>query len=125
MGVFRKMTFVLIILLVSVILWVGASMYINYNSVDLKAEILGSENIYQFLSKGMLEEVEITVEDSQGLPVEDAAPDLLAPIEPYFNKAGFEKVIEKIEENLIVPPSEFHELQNDAVMKESNPLDLK
>jgi hypothetical protein len=123
MGVFRKMVYVLIILLVSTLLWVGASIYINYNSVELKADLLGSENIYQFLSKGMLDEVNIVIEDTDGLPVQDSAPDLLDPIEPYFNKIGFEKVLEKIEEKLIVPPSEFHDLRNDAVMKETSPLD--
>ncbi len=118
MGVLRKMVYVLVVVLISSILWVGTSIYLNYSTVSLKGELMRSKSIYEFLSKGMLEEVQITIEDEAGMPVEDIAPDFLEPIEPFFSRVGFDKVVERVKENLIVPPSEYHKLQNDAVMRE-------
>lgn len=112
----KKMIYVLVVALVSSVLWVGSVIYVNYTSIELRGEILGSENIYQFLSRGMLDEVKLTIqEDSKS---KEVAFDILEPIEPYFSKVGFEKVVEKIKENLIVAPEEFHQLQNDAVIRE-------
>ena len=118
MGVLRKMVLVLMVILISTVLWVGMVIYLNYNTVELRGELLGSENIYEFLSKGMLDEVKVSVEDDESLPVDDLPVDFLKPIEPYFSKTGFEKVVEKINRNLIILPDEFHQLQNEAVMKE-------
>lgn len=116
----KKMIYVLVVALISSILWVGSVIYISYTSVELRTEVLGSENIYQFLSRGMLDEVKLTVqEDSKS---KEVAFDVLEPIEPYFSKVGFEKVVEKIKENLIVAPEEFHRLQNDAVIREVESL---
>ncbi len=117
MGVLRKMVFVLGVLLVSSILWVGSIMYLNYSSTELRGEILGSENVYQFLSRGMLDEVQVTLEDDEKMPVEGLTVDLLEPIHSSFSTQTLEKIMEKVEDELIIHPDEFHELQNEAVMQ--------
>ncbi len=117
MGVLRKMLLVLVVILITSVLWVGSSIYLSYTQTELRGELLGSENIYEFLSKGMLDEVKITVEDDKRLLVGELSVDLLEPIDPYFSKMAFEKIVEKIETELIVPPVEFHQLQNEAIMK--------
>lgn len=118
MGVLRKIVFALGVMLVSVVLWVGTSLYLSYTTTELRGELLGSENIYEFLSKGMLDEVKISVQEDDSLPVDGLSVDLLEPIDPYFSKIAFEKIIEKINAELIVPPAEFHQLQNEAVMRD-------
>ncbi len=117
MGVLRKMVLILAVALLTTVLWVGSSIYLSYTQTELRGELLGSKNIYEFLTKGMLDEVKITVEEDEKLPVDELSVDLLEPIEPYFSKIAFEKVVERIETKLIVPPVEFHQLQNEAVMR--------
>jgi len=117
MGVLRKMVFVFAVVLITTVLWVGSSIYLSYTQTELRGELLGSENIYEFLTKGMLDEVKIMVEDDESLPLDELSVDLLEPIEPYFSKMAFEKIVEKIDTELIVPPVEFHQLQNEAVMR--------
>lgn len=119
MGVLRKMVFVLFVVLITSVLWVGTTIYLGYTSTELRGELLGSENVYEFLSKGMLDEVQVHVEDDESMPVEGLTVNLLEPIDPYFSLVAFEKIMEKVGTELIVPPSEFHELQNEAVMKET------
>ena len=116
MGVLRKMVLLFMVILITSVLWVGMSIYLSYTETQLRGEILGSENVYEFLSKGMLDEVKITIEDDESLPADGLSIDLLEPIEPYFPKTAFEKIMEKVEE-LIVSPAEFHQLQNEAVMR--------
>ena len=116
MGVLRKMVLLFLVILITSVLWVGMSIYLSYTETQLRGEILGSENVYEFLSKGMLDEVKITIEDDESLPADGLSIDLLEPIEPYFPKTAFEKIMEKVEE-LIVSPAEFHQLQNEAVMR--------
>lgn len=117
MGVLRKTVFALGVMLVSVVLWVGINLYLSYTTTELRGELLGSENIYEFLSKGMLDEVKITVQEDESLPVDGLSVDLLEPIDPYFSKIAFEKIVEKIDTELIVSPLEFHQLQSDAVTR--------
>ncbi len=117
MGVLRKMIFVLGVMLISSVLWLGTIIYLNYSSIELRGEILGSENVYQFLSRGMLDEVKVTVEDDESMPVEGLTVDILEPIHSSFSTQALEKIMEKIEDELIVHPDEFHELQNEAVMQ--------
>lgn len=117
MGVLRKLILVLGVMLISSILWLGTTLYLNYSSTELRGEILGSENVYQFLSRGMLDEVQVTLEDDETMPVEGLTMDILEPIHPTFSTNAFEKIMEKVEDELIVHPDEFHELQNEAVMK--------
>jgi hypothetical protein len=117
MKILRKMIIVLVVILITSVIWVGTNIYLSYNSAELRGELLGSENIYEFLSKGMLDEVKITVSEKEDLEIEGFTVDLLEPIEPYFSKIAFEKIVEKIEKDLIVSPLEFHNLQNDAVMR--------
>ena len=114
----RNFKIVLIVVLISTVLWVGLVIFLNLASSELRTELLRSENVYQFLSKGMLDEVKITVEE-EDLEVEGAASvDLLEPIEPFFTMTGYESILEKIKVELLVPPKEFHDLQSDAVMRE-------
>ncbi len=117
MNLLRKTVWALGVMLVSAVLWVGVNIYLSYTTTELRGELLGSENIYEFLSKGMLDEVKVTIEEDETFPVEGLSADLLEPIEPYFSKIAFEKIIEKIDEELIVSPEEFHQLQNEAVMR--------
>jgi hypothetical protein len=117
MRILRKMIFVLAVILITSVIWVGTNVYLSYNSTELRGELLGSENIYDFLGKGMLEEVKITLEEEESVAIEGLTVDLLEPIEPYFSRIAFEKIVEKIETEFIVPPLEFHNLQNDAVMR--------
>ncbi len=117
MGVLRRLLLVLGVMLITSILWVGLNLYLSYTSTELKGELLGSENVYEFLSEGMLDEVKVTIEEAKDTHVEGLTVDLLEPIEPYFSKIAFEKIIEKIDKELIVPPSEFHKLRNEAVMR--------
>jgi hypothetical protein len=117
MKILRKMIIVLVVILITSVIWFGTNIYLSYNSAELRGELLGSENIYEFLSKGMLDEVKITVSEKEDLEIEGFTVDLLEPIEPYFSKIAFEKIVEKIEKDLIVSPLEFHNLQNDAVMR--------
>jgi hypothetical protein len=115
MGVFKSAVPVLIVVFASVVLWVASVIYLSYSSVELRGELLGSENVYKFLSTGMLDEVKITAHKEDHLP-EGVSVDLLEKIDPYFTKVGLEDVLGKTKENLRVAPEEFHKLKNDAVI---------
>ncbi len=117
MNVLKKMILVFAVILISAVLWVGTEIYLGFTSTQLRGELLGSETVYQFLSKGMLDEVTVSVIDEENMPVDGVAVDILEPIDPHFSMIGFEKVVEKIKENLIVSPEEFHKLQAEAVMR--------
>ncbi len=99
MGILKRLIIVLVIALVLIFTWVGLIVYVNFSSVELKSEFLG----------GMRVDVD----------VESESVNLAQPINPYFNKSGFEKIVEKVEEELVVKPAEFHELQNKAVILET------
>ncbi len=119
MASLKNFKIVLIVILVSTTLWVGLVMFLNLTKSELKTELLRSENVYQFLSKGMLDEVKITVEEEDMGVEGSSSVDLLEPIEPFFSMVGYERIIKKIKDDLLVAPEEFHKLQSDAVIKET------
>jgi hypothetical protein len=108
MGIFRRMVAILFSLLIVVVIWVGLVIYLNHSTVELKGDFLGLEVDYE----------RTLVEEDMGLgQAMEAITEHLKPIEPEFNLIGFENLLERIDDNLVVEPRIFHELQSEAVIE--------
>lgn len=94
-----------------VVLWVGVSVYLTYTEVPIKGELLGFE----------IDFIATRVDEDLGLEEDTRVViDFTHPIEPSFETEGLENVAERIEEELIVEPQVFHDLQSDAVLEEED-----
>lgn len=108
MGIFKNIVTILVSLLIVVVIWVGSVIYLNYSTVELKGDFLGLDVDYE----------RTLIDEDMGLgQVQEVITEHLEPIEPEFNLRGFENYLERVEENLVVEPRIFHELQSEAVIE--------
>ncbi len=111
MGIFKQIALILFMLLVVVVVWVVVTLYLTQSTVKIEDRYLGVDIDYETT----LEDKDMSLAE-----ISEIISVYTEPIEPNFNIRGMENLWERIDENLLVDPQIFHDLQSDAVIEGRN-----